>query len=188
LALSGAVVAITGALTFLAVVGWLHIRRPDLDSRIKGVSHYAGGETRTATTAAFVALSLGLLGSALAIGARTGSWMNPGMALVGLAALGLLVVAAIPVSVTHDATWRGRVHAVGALVFFIGSAAGLVLVSPALGTCVTGVSQAIVAVVVCFLLSMAGVPGLFAVRGWLQRGCFAGIVAWLLIAGGQLAS
>ena len=40
-------------------------------------------------------------------------------------------------------------------------------------------------VLILFLASMAGTPGVFAIRGWLQRGVFVLVVVWVVLVGIQ---
>lgn len=179
---------VLGAATFAIIVGWLHAVRSDLDPRDKGISHYATGRTYGAMTGAFVALAVGLLAAVVASTNR-----NPSPSLLGLvasasAAFGLLVVAAVPVPAAHEASWRGPAHTAGALLFFVASALGVALLSRSLVDPARQITTGLVALVVLFFLGMAGAPGLRSIRGWLQRGCFALVVAWLLVAGGQFAS
>ena len=173
--------SIAGSVVFAAIVIWLHVDRRDVDPRTKGVSHYAVGNTYVLMTVAFSALAIGVAAAtflAAAVAANT----EPGIVMLGLAALGVATVAAVPVSGPTAAVWRSPAHTLSALLFFVTIAAGAVLVSsgPALG-----VAWLLVLATATFLIGMAGVPGLFPIRGWLQRICFTLVVAWLLIVGRQ---
>lgn len=179
---------VTGAIIFALIVGWLHFERPDLSARDKGISHYAVGRTHAAMTAAFVALALGLLGAVAATIERIQSPNTIGLVALASAALGLLVVAAVPVAGATEAEWRELVHTAGAVVFFVASALGASLLSTQLGTPAGQLANGLVALVASFFIGMAGAPGFRAVRGWLQRGCVALVVAWLVVVGWQFAS
>lgn len=172
------ILAIAGSLAFTALVAWLHVRRRDLDPRTRGVSHYAVGPTRGVMTVAFLALAVGTSGITAAFDPALG-----GVAWLRAAALGITLVALVPVPGPDAAAWRGPVHALGALGFFVAAAVGAVLLSARVNGAAVLIAWMLAVAVVVFLASMAGVPGLFAIRGWLQRGCFALVAAWLLIAG-----
>lgn len=162
--------ALGGSATFSFIVIWLHFRRRDVRARTHGVSHYAVGPTRGAMTIAFAALDpLPCLGIVLML----------------LSALGIAVVAAVPVPPAGDRSWRGPLHTVGALAFFLCSASGAAAVARTLDHGSAVMSWALGAGVALFLAAMAGVPGLFSIRGWLQRLCFALVVIWTsLVASG----
>ena len=68
-----------------------------------------------------------------------------------------------------------------ALAFFLSIAVGALAASVAAGRPMVVTAWLIAAMVATFLVSMARIPRLWGVRGWLQRGCFAMIVAWLLL-------
>ena len=184
---TGATLAVGGASIFAALVGWLHVNRRDLSPRDQGVSHYAVGRTYGVMTAAFVALAVGLVGAAIAAAERI-PITTVGVVAVVVAALGLLVVAVVPVPGAGAARWRATAHTTGALVFFVASAIGTALVSVAVSPVAVLAARTVVGSVGLFMLGMAGVPGLSLIRGWLQRGCFAAVVAWLLVVAWSFAS
>ena len=72
-------------------------------------------------------------------------------------------------------------HQVGGMIFFPAAAAGAVVLSR--GTNRKTLGWVTVAAVTIYFLSI-GVPalGLTAVRGLLQRVCFAAIVTWIVLA------
>ena len=179
---------ISGAATFAIVVVWLHVERPDLNARDKGISHYAVGRTWAAMTAAFVALALGLAGAVVATIARIPSPNAAGVVALASAGVGVLIVAVVPVAGATEAAWRAPAHTAGAVVFFVAAALGALLLSTQLARPAGQVATALVALVALFFIGMAGAPGLRTVRGWLQRGCVALIVAWLVVVGWQFAS
>jgi hypothetical protein len=174
------VLVIGGAAAFGVIVVWLHARRHDIDPATKGVSHYATGPTHRLMTIAFVALAIGVAASVIRIQAMANGANAPGIVLLLVAAVGIAVVAAVPVAGPADARWRSATHTLAALLFFVAIAAGAVMVSSGAAS---GAAWLLLAATGVFLVSMAGVPGLLPVRGWLQRTCFALIVAWLLIVG-----
>jgi hypothetical protein len=179
---------VTGALVFAIIVGWLHVERSDLSVRHKGISHYAVGRTYAAMTAAFVALAVGLLSAVAATIERIHSADAIGLVALGSAAVGLLVVAAVPVSGETGAVWRELVHTVGAVVFFVASAVGTSILSTVFAAPAGHIANGLVALVALFFIAMVGAPGLRSMRGWLQRGCIVMVVAWLIVVGWQFAS
>ena len=163
---TGAAFAVGGASICAVLVGWLHVNRRDLNPRDKGISHYAVGRTYGVVTAAFVALAVGLVGAAIATAERI-PITSVGVVAVVIAALGLLVVAAVPVPGERAATWRAPAHTAGALVFFVASATGTARVSGPVGPVAVAVARVVGGAVGVFMLGMAGVPGLSLMRGWL---------------------
>jgi Protein of unknown function (DUF998) len=171
------VLTIAGSLVFAAIVMWLHVDQRDVDPRTKGISHYAVGNTDVAMTVAFSALAIGVT-AATFLSAAAVVATEPGIVMLRLAALGVAIVAAVPVPGPTAAAWRGSAHMLSALLFFVAIAAGAVLVSSGAPL---RVARLLVVATAAFLASMAGVPGLFSIRGWLQRMCFTLVVAWLLM-------
>lgn len=164
----------TSATAFAAIVVWLHARRRDVDPATQGISHYAVGRTQAAMTIAFLALAVSLVGAARVIVAAPVVWLR-------IAALGIALVAVLPVSFNRAAPRRDLAHTIAALAFFLSIAIGAVVASAGAPRVAMVTGWLIAAGVAVFLVSMTRVPGLWPIRGWLQRGCFALIVAWLLL-------
>ena len=164
----------TSALTFAAIVLWLHARRRDVDPATQGISHYAVGRTQAAMTIAFLALALGLVSAARVIVTSPVVWLRA-------AAVSIALVAVLPVSFKGSAPRRDLAHTIAALAFFLTIAIGTVVASASGRGPLLITAWAIGAFVATFLLSMARIPGLWSIRGWLQRGCFALVVVWLLL-------
>lgn len=187
--LGAPMIAVVCGLVFTAIVTWLHVRRRDIHPGTQGVSHYAVGPTHAIMTVAFVALGLGIVSITAAIEAESNGVApaKAGVVLLWLAALGLSVVAAVPVPGPHAAAWRGSAHTLGALLYFVSIATGAVAVSGPFGGAIVGAARFLAAAVVLFIAGMAHIPGLFPVRGWLQRSCFAACVGWLVLMGWRLS-
>ena len=79
-----------GATLFAVIVVWCHVQRPDISPATQGVSHYAVGSTDAVMTIGFLSLAGALFLAALAVSA--------GSRLLVLAAAGMLLVAATPMS------------------------------------------------------------------------------------------
>lgn len=62
---------------------------------------------------------------------------------------------------------------------------GAVLVSGAIGPKAALLARLLAIAVALSLLSMAKAPGLFQFRGWLQRCCFALVVAWVVVVAAE---
>lgn len=180
--------AIGGSCLFVLIVVWLHHGRRDLHPKTQGLSRYAAGSSRLAMTAAFLALAASTACLAIEIGTASHSAGDDlrGLALLWLAAIGIALVAAVPVSDPDDRNWRGPVHTGGALLFFLCAAGGALLVRTGQTAASGTIAWLLAVAVVLFLASMARVPHLFEVRGWLQRACFALFALWLLLAGQRL--
>lgn len=175
-------ISIIAAVSFAVIVVWMHVTRRDVRPAVSGVSHYAVGSTRTIMTAAFLMLAFALVLAAVAAGHPSPAGVTWGTSLLIVAALGTVTVALVPVARPNDATWRAPVHSAGALILFVASAAGSVAVSAGRGAPLTAISWVQVVTLIGFLAGMGGVPGLFQVRGWLQRAVFASLVLWLIAA------
>jgi hypothetical protein len=138
-------------------------------------------------TLAFVSLAIGLAATAYTLHRSTvGASVSTGSFLLLLAGLAVGAVALVPVAAPEDAAWRGPVHAGSALIFFMSAASGAALASPHLSSAVALTARLLVLAVLVFLVSMAKAPGLFPIRGWLQRACFVLVAVWLLLVGAHL--
>lgn len=180
-------IAIVSGLVFATIVGWLHVRRRDIRPGTEGVSHYAVGPTHAPMTVAFLALALAIGSVSSSIATRAGGIAaNIGTVLLWLAAFGIAVVAVVPIPEPAAARWRGPVHTIGALLFFVASSAGPIAVSRQFGGAILGAACLLAGTTVLFLAGMVRAPGLFAIRGWLQRCCFALVVAWVILVARRL--
>jgi hypothetical protein len=175
------------ALTFAGIVAWLHVTRGDVDPATQGVSHSAVGPSAVSMTLAFVALAFGLLATAYSLAGSRPPLEGTGIALLVLAGLGMAIVATVPVPGANAAPWRGPAHTGGALLYFVTVPSGALLISDAMESDVLVLVARLLALAVAlFLLSMAKVPGLFPIRGWLQRVCFVVAVVWVVLVGFQI--
>jgi uncharacterized protein DUF998 len=180
--------AIGGSCLFVLIVVWLHYGRRDLHPGTHGLSRYAAGSSRLAMTAAFLALAASTACLAIEIGIASHFAGNElrGLALLWVAAIGIAVVAAVPVPDDGGRSWRRPVHTGGALLFFLCAAGGALMVRTGQTAASGTIAWLLATAVVLFLASMARVPRLFEVRGWLQRACFALFVLWLVLVGQRL--
>jgi hypothetical protein len=180
--------AIGGSCLFVLIVVWLHYGRRDLHPGTHGLSRYAAGSSRLAMTAAFLALaaSTACLAVEIGIASHLADDDLSGLALLWLAAIGIVVVAAVPAPDSDARSWRRPVHTAGALLFFVCAAGGAFMVHTGQTAATATIAWLLAAAVALFLASMARVPQLFEVRGWLQRACFALFVLWLVLVGQRL--
>ncbi|SRR6266540_5355816 len=173
--------AIGMAAAFVFAVLTLHVLRTDVNPLARGVSRYAVGEYGYVVNVAFLLLAAALV--ATGIGFRDGPQAGrAGVWLLWLGAAGMVAVAIFPARAADSAAMANLPHQVGGMVFFVASAAGAVLLSRAT-TRDTVPAWATAAAVTVYFLSI-GVPALrlAAVRGLLQRVCFAAIVIWVIRA------
>jgi hypothetical protein len=159
-----------GALVFAAIVVWCHVKRPDVVPATQGVSHYAVGSTDAVMAIGFLSLAGALVVAALHV------FPN---ALLTFAGLGLFLVAATPMPDPRARPWRGPAHTIGALGFFVCSAAGAMLASMGAPWWVLSIAVALAVAVILFLASMSVATSLAGMCGWLQRLSFALLILWL---------
>jgi len=168
-----------GGSLFAIIVAWLHVRRPEIDPATTGVSQYATGSTYLPMTVAFVALAIGFASVPTRVASTTVS------VCCWLASIGIFVVAIVPVSENRQPGWRVLAHTAGALLFFVSAPWAAIAATSGSTDVAMVVAWLLAAAVVLFFASMARVPALFPIRGWLQRFCFALVVVWLIVAGMQ---
>jgi hypothetical protein len=166
------IVPAAGALVFAAIVVWCHVKRPDVVPATQGVSHYAVGSTDAVMAIGFLALAGALFVTAILV--------KPDVP-IALAALSIALVAATPMPDPRARPWRGPAHTIGALAFFVFSAAGAVLASIGAAWWLLSIAVALAVTVVLFLASMSVATRLAGMCGWLQRACFALLVLWLVV-------
>ena len=131
------------------------------------------------SAAGLVATGIGFRRTVPPVG-RAGVW------LLWASAAGMTTVAIFPVRAAESAALENLPHQAGGMVFFLAAAGGAVVLSRATGR-QSVLGWFVAAAVTVYFLSI-GVPGLAltAVRGLLQRVCFAAIVAWLVRANAAL--
>ncbi len=131
-----AAVSVAAAIAFALLLGALHIVQPELDPTWRFISEYALGRAGWLMTAAFVALAASLLGAAVALARQVRTRPGRvGLALLVIAALGVLMAAAFPtdpITLPVEAhTTYGRLHELGASLDW--SPVGMLLIAWSLG-------------------------------------------------------
>jgi hypothetical protein len=155
---------------FVAIMGRLHVVRPDVSPVSRGMSRYAGPPTLALATLAFVALAGGVVALAATLDL-------PGRNSALLAAAGLVVVAATPIG-QPASTSITALHTIGGLAFYAGILGAMfVSTAPVGGEMLRWSAAAAVGV---FAAGACRIPGLRLVAGVLQRVVFALIIGWLV--------
>jgi hypothetical protein len=177
--------AIAMAAAFALTVVVLHFVRTDVDPLARGVSRYAVGDYGSIVNVVFLSLGGALAATGMGFRATTPRAGQAGVYLLWLGAAGIALSALFPLRSADSTAAVNLPHQIGGMIFFPAAAAGAVVLSR--GTNRTTLAWVTVAVVTIYFLSI-GVPplGLTAVRGLLQRICFAAIVTWLILANGAL--
>jgi hypothetical protein len=168
------------AATFVLTVVTLHFLRTDVDPLARGVSRYAVGEYGPIVNIVFLSLGAALAATGLGFRATPRAGQT-GVYLLWLSAAGIALTALFPLRSADSAAPVNLPHQVAGMIFFPAAAAGAVVLSR--GTNRKTLAWVTAAAVTIYFLSI-GVPalGLTAVRGLLQRVCFAAIVTWLILA------
>jgi hypothetical membrane protein len=174
--------AIGMAVAFVLAVVALHVLRTDVDPLARGVSRYAVGDYGYVVNAAFLLLAAALVATGIGFRRSAPDPGTVGVWLLWASAAGMAVVAVFPVRAADSAAAENLPHQLGGMVFFLAAAGGAVVLSRRTGRD-TKLGWATAAAVTVYFLSI-GVPAfpLAGVRGLLQRVCFGGIVAWLVLA------
>jgi hypothetical protein len=119
-AASAARVSIASGLTFVLLLGSLHLLEPGFDPTWRFVSEYALGQFGWMMHLAFLALAISLASAGVAIASQVRTVVGYiGLALLGLAALGILIAAVFttdPAATSRAAaaTLSGKLHVLGA--------------------------------------------------------------------------
>lgn len=179
---------------FIGIVAWLHIARPDVDPMARGISRYAIGPHGSAISMAFamLAFAIGIAAWLLDRPAQAGAFRWHARCL-WCAVAGLLVVIVWPLRSPSAGTAEDWLHQGGGAVFFAATAAGVQAIPKwlaranglgALAALARACSlMSVVTVVVFFVSAMAPGTSLEAIRGLLQRGCFASLSGCLTVLG-----
>jgi hypothetical protein len=173
--------AIGMAAVFALTVVVLHFVRTDVDPLARGVSRYAVGDYGSIVNVVFLSLGVALAATGIGFRANAPGASPTGISLLWLSAAGIAFVAFFPLQSADSRATENLPHQLGGMVFFVAAAAGIVLLSR--GTKRTTLGWITAAAVTVYFLSI-GVPALLltGIRGLLQRGCFAAIVTWLILA------
>lgn len=180
-------VSVAAGGTFAALLLTLHLTESELDPTWHFVSEYALGRTGALMTAGFVALAVALLAAVVALARPVRTVPGRiGLALLVVAAAGLLLAAAFPTDpITTPAgagTGHGRLHELGAALDY--SPVGMLLVGRALGRTRAGRPHRRA------LLAAAGVPvvlmlvftgSVVSAGGEFGPGVYAGLLGRLLL-------
>ena len=190
--IAAALLGATGA--FIGMVMWLHLVRPDVSPMARGISRYAAGPYGSAVSVAFAALAfaVGLAAWQLDHSREAGVFRRHAQSL-WVAVAGLLVVIVCPLRSPTPGAVEYWLHQGGGAVFFAAAAAGVQAIPRWLGRANAPDALAVVAracglatvvtVVVFFGSVMATGTSLDAIRGALQRGCFATLSGCLAVLG-----
>ncbi len=172
--------------TFVVIVCWLHVVRPDLDPVRSGVSRYAAGDHGYAVTASFVMLSLAIL---IAASRFTGPYRHA----LWASSAGLLLVVLLPVRSSGLGRVEYTLHQVGGAVFFAAATIGVQAIprklrarqAPAPLQLTAHVSAVAAAIALALFFASVAVRGssLDAALGVFQRVCFAAICVALVALG-----
>ena len=173
--------AIGMAAVFALTVVVLHFVRTDVDPLSRGVSRYAVGDYGSIVNVVFLSLGVALAATGSGFRANAPGASPGGIYLLWLGAAGIAFVAFFPLRSADSTATENLPHQLGGMLFFVAAAAGIVLLSR--GTKRSRLGWFTAAAVTLYFLSI-GVPalGLTAVRGLIQRACFAAIVTWLILA------
>ena len=116
-----AMVAVGGAIVFIALLALLHVLRSDLQPTWHVISEYANGPHGWLMTIAFAALAASCAATALGIWPLVEGWgPRIGLMLVVLAAIGLGMAALFPADIVQDPmppmSWTGTMHGVASML------------------------------------------------------------------------
>jgi hypothetical protein len=173
--------AIGMAVAFAVTVVILHLVRTDVDPLARGVSRYAVGPYGSIVNVVFLSLAVALIATGVGFRSRP-DVSAAGVYLLWLSAAGIALSALFPLRAVDSMAIENLPHQLGGAIFFPAAAAAAVLLSRAAARDTT-LPWLTVAAVAVFFVSLA-VPArhLTAIRGLLQRLCFAAIVAWVIVA------
>ena len=182
-----ATVSAAAAALFAMLLVGLHVVQPELDPTWRFVSEYALGPAGWMMTTAFIALAVSQITAVVALARHVRTWPGRiGLALLVLAAVGLLVAAAFPTDpITTPVaaqTTDGRLHNLGASLDW--SPVGMLLLAVSLGRTTTWRSwrpRLLVAAAVPCLLTLAFTAAAVAAGGHFGPGTYAGLVGRLML-------
>lgn len=182
-----AAVSAAAGVAFAVLLGALHVVQPELDPTWRFISEYALGRAGSMMTTAFVALALSLLGAVVALARQVRTWPGRlGLALLGIAAVGLLVAAAFPtdpISVpVQGQTASGQLHQLGASLDW--SPVGMLLLAWALGRTEAWSAwrrRLLLAAAVPFVLMLVFSGVAAAAGGEFGPGVYAGLLGRLML-------
>jgi hypothetical protein len=187
-----AILGTTG--TFISVVMWLHVVRTDVSPMARGISRYAVGPYGSAISLAFGVLAVAIAIAAWQLGSPTNAAGFPRHARsLWVAVAGLAILIVWPLRSSSAGVVEYWLHQVSGAAFFVAAAGGVQAIPRRLDRAnglravtlvARGCSVAAVVTVVLFFGSViaAGTP-LEAIRGALQRGCFAALSGSLVALG-----
>lgn len=194
---TAATVAVVTAGGFLALLGLMHVLKPELSPTWRVVSEYEIGRHGWLMSAAFILLAVACLATARAIAPITADRAGRiGRGALCMTAGGLVLAAfatADPVTATTDQlTTHGNLHGLGALIGIPAFVVAAVALSASVGrrhwpTGLRAATAAVGAAVVVYGVSMAvmfdGAPSTPDVRLGIQnRVLVVAYAAWLIVA------
>lgn len=182
------------AVFFLCALA-MHVLRPEIDPMRQGLSPYGTGYLSWLMNAAFVLLATGTAATSVSLASlpQRSDQLLTGLLFLGIACLGLLLVALCPSDGLSATTPRDRLHLAGALIYFAGAVTGTFIVSLALATnelkrvFPAAMVLSIIAVLV-FFLTLLSKAGLIGNLGVFQRTLYVVLFLWVLLIAFRLMS
>ncbi len=192
-----ATVALVGMVYFVAIIGALHLVRPDLNPISQPTSQYAVGPYGWLMTSAFFSMSVAsfalVLGLAHAVSQPARSRI--GLALLGLWGVGVLIAMVFPLNpVGTPPTLSSIIHRINGPFAFLSLTAGVIVVSRCLKRDETWrplhrpaliLSLIMLAAFIAIMLNIATEAGFV---GFAQRTYLAAFATWFLLTAARLRS
>ena len=182
-----ALTSVVAAAVFLALVGWLHVIKPEMSPSWRFVSEYAIGRHGWIMTLAFMAWAVSCATLAVALRTRVSTRAGRIGRLILFIVSASLVVAGVfdqdPVtSRPEDATTHGLVHAIASMVGIPGIPLAALLIGGRFSHA-TWLSLAAMAGYLSFAVPQAGGFGPDVLAGWMNRLVVLSYLAWQISMG-----
>jgi len=182
-----ALTSVAAAVVFLALVGWLHVIKPEMSPSWRFVSEYAIGRHGWVMTLAFFAWAVSCATLAVALQARVSTRAGRIGRVILFIVSASLVVAGLfdqdPVtSRPEDATTHGLVHAIASMVGIPGIPLAAFLIGGRFWQA-TWLSLVAMAGYLSFAVPQAGGFGPEVLAGWMNRLVVVSYLAWQISMG-----
>lgn len=182
-----ALISVAAAAVFLALVGWLHVIKPEMSPSWRFVSEYAIGRHGWVMTLAFFAWAVSCAMLAVALRGRVSTRAGRIGRVILFTVSASLVVAGLfdqdPVtSRPEDATTHGLVHAIASMVGIPGIPLAAFLIGGKFSQA-TWLSLAAMAGYLSFAVPQAGGFGPDVLAGWMNRLVVLSYLAWQISMG-----